>query len=589
MADFTKWGLDDADKAIADAVAAITRDGYDANKAFVEADDHWQEGKRWVGPQGTDATRATVLERVERQFTPRDAIGEVIDRVANALLKTEPAIDFVPVDLRPGAEPTEAQHNEAAAMVAKISDWWDGVQLWERARKAVKRSRWSGRGALRLWIAPGQLERAGDEDNQVLRLPAGLQFEDALQRLQLSAPAPDAAHVYTDPDTQRQVGVYLFERDKEKFAELWYVDGERTVLRVVSQSRGADGSEAEDVAEEYAVEMGGRLPIAEMAADLLITETVRRQQDRLNFFESLMVRVGESAGFPERYTTNAEKHGIWLTSAPTDEPALATKVFNGQTWYLHAVPRTLGSAITTDLIGIITDEKAGTRATPGVTFKEPTDPAYAIKASRHAYQTILEECNQAHILIAGDATASGVSRQEARADYEDDLSNTKTPLEGLIRVILEAVIAWAAAMSNDANAKTFLQRYRCSVDLHVNSGPITPEEMQQNNQNMKDGVLSQETAMSLNGVEDVAAELSRLHAQPESQLALRKEQIGIMQQLVLAGASWEAAAKVALVNDTELLAVFRELDAGRATEEARRVAEDEDVERALRGDQRTAA
>lgn len=588
MPNFTEWKLEDADGKIAEAKAAIGKEAFEANEAFVDEQDHWQGGGRWVGPVGTDETRTAVLEKVKRQFTPRDAIGEVLDRIANALLKTEPDVTFTPKELKDGEELSAQQQNEIAEMQAFVSEWWDRVRLWEKSRTTVKRSRWAGRGALRLWIAPGHLEASeSEEGTEVLRLPTGLKFNEALARLQLSAPSPASAMVYTDPDSQQKIGIYLYEVDvdgnKQRRAELWYVDGKKTILRVVKEA--GDG-EAEQESEQYELEIGGRLPIAEMEAELLITEPVRRQQDRLNFFESLLVRVGETAGFPERYTLNAEPHGIWLSTPPQEGPALDTKTDDkGRTWYLHEAPRTLGAAVTANLIGIVTggdgaDEK---RATPGVVFKDPTDPEYAIKASRHAYQTILESCHQAHILISGDATASGVSRVEARADYEDDLTNTKAPLEGLLREIIECAIAWAGFMSGGEYAR-FLDKYRCVVNLHVNSGPILPEEHEQINTDVEKGMLSQETGMALKGVEDVQAEIERMRARPESQLGLREKQVTLMQQLVLAGSTWEAAAKVALIEDEDLLAVFKQLDAAAAERDAREAAEDEEIDRALQED-----
>jgi hypothetical protein len=64
--------------------------------------------------------------------------------------------------------------------------------------------------------------------------------------------------------------------------------------------------------QEFPVKLGKRLPIAQMMADLLITDMVRRQQKSLNYFETVLTRVIETAGFPERYTTNAKPSGVWL-------------------------------------------------------------------------------------------------------------------------------------------------------------------------------------------------------------------------------------------------------------------------------------
>ena len=82
----------------------------------------------------------------------------------------------------------------------------------------------------------------------------------------------------------------------------------------------------------------GKPFLAELRAPVLITDPVRRQQARLNFFESTLVRVVETAGFAERYTLNAAPQGMWLKTPPTTAPALDTQVdANNVTWYLHPV------------------------------------------------------------------------------------------------------------------------------------------------------------------------------------------------------------------------------------------------------------
>jgi hypothetical protein len=67
------------------------------------------------------------------------------------------------------------------------------------------------------------------------------------------------------------------------------------------------------------------------------------------------------------------------------------------------------------------------------------------------------------------------------------------PLEGMLRDIIEVAIAWAELMSKDTRSndatktagvampgKSFLSQFRCVVNLHVNAGPITPDEKTSN-------------------------------------------------------------------------------------------------------------
>ncbi|HSW29283.1 MAG TPA: hypothetical protein VLH75_07275 [Longimicrobiales bacterium] len=591
MANFDEWTFEDAQEAIAGAIELDlgSGDAFSQNHAFVEEHDHWQDGDGWVGPNGGDdvEVQTAVLANVERQFTPRDAIGEVLNRMANALLRQEPDVAFVPLQDIPddaSEEVRAARDAEVAELRGFISTWWDRKKLWSKARLAAKRSRWSTRGALRTWIAPGDLIETDSPDDDAEQgagpsvdvLPQVGDFAEALAMVQLFAPAPDSCHVYTDEETQERVAIFLFEDEEEERqkAELWWVDAKgRTNVRIVSDGEGADAEDPIDV------DLGGRLPISEMEAELLITEPIRRQQMRLNFAESLMVRIAETAGFPERYTTNAEPGGIWLESAPSDGPALKTVVDKGRTWYLHPAPRTLGAAITTDLIGVVMKSGEGeTRATPGVVFKDPTDPEFAIKAARHGYRTILEECKQGHILQDGTQSASGIAYEQARADYEDDLNDVRRELEALVRDTIEVALAWADAMM--LQPKKYLERYRVSVTLKVKSGPVTTDEQKQNNENVKAGTMSTETAIARNGIEDVDAELERLRSSPEAVVALRIKQVAGVMDMAAEGVPLDLAAEIVGVTDPELLTKFKAAEKARAEPKAQAAAQDLETEEA---------
>lgn len=604
---FTDWELKDARDAISASIEEMvgSQAAFDTNAAFIEDHDHWQDGKGWVGPNGGGdlAVQTKVLAAVQRQFTPRDALNEILDRMANALLKREPDIDFIPLEPIPDPEIPDGADQETIdrlraeveqkreeqrlvtdAMKSAIAQWWDAKKLWPLARKVAKRSRWAGRGGLRTWIAPGNLEEVraeqvategaaesedGDEAREtaapsLVRLPTGLDFLDALMRVELSAPRPDATRVHVDQETQQKVGIFTYRDDDAAAdkAELWFVDGDKTVLRVVS-----DGGEGD---REFPVDLGKRLPIAEMEAELLVTEPARRLQNRLNFHESVLVRVGEVAGFPERYTLNAEPGGIWLDTPPAGSPPLQSQVINGKTWYLTPAPRTLGAAVTTELVGIRMKTGQGEeRATPGVVFKEPTDPDYAIKASEHAYYALLKQCKQGHLATQSTAEASGVAYEQSRADYEDDLEAVAGPLSGMLREIIEVAIAWGEAMSEkQASGASFLDRFRVSVTMHVCAGPITPAAQLQNNANVEAGTLSRASAMAASGIEDVQAELEKIMGDPAALVDLRSSQATAITTLVAEGMSWEDAGRFVGIDDPDLLRLLKQADDAAAEREA---------------------
>lgn len=576
---FSEWTVDDARKAIADTIdATVGTDAFETNKLYVEEGDHWQKGDGWVGPDGgvkDSAARAIVLAGVESQFTPVDVLTEVLDRCANGLMQREPDVSFEAIEpAEKGSDAEKAQIERAEAMRRSVARWWDKKKLWAKAREALKRSRWAGRGALRLWIPNGRLDGEGN----VAALPTNLEVDDALDLIELDAPLPDAVAIVVDPDTHERAAIVHYETvgedgAKQTVFELWYVEDEKTIVRVLDDS---------DNPEEFPpLELGGRLPVSEMEAPVLITGSVRKQQARLNFAESLLVRVAETGGFPERYTLNAAPHGIWLDALPVGTAPLDQKQFGDKTYYLHSLPRTLGSSITHDLTGIVThtdDEGRETIATPGVVFKDPTDPEYAIKSALHSRRTILQQCKQGHVAIDGTNEASGTAYQQARADFESDLHGVKGPLENLVRETIETGVAWAEMMGSE---KGFLDEYRCVVNLNVTSGPITPFEMEQNNGNVKAGTLSAESAMAANGVEDVQSELDRMRSEPDAVITLRTKQITAMQTMVSEGVTWQLAAKIVGVTDPELLKLYAQADKEAQAAKEQKDAQDDEIEDAL--------
>lgn len=544
MSHFTEWKLEDVQQEIDGPLTDVVgEDGLASNEAFVEDGDHWQDGDNWFGAGKDDAStwEASTKAKVERQFTPVDLIGEALDRVRDALLKNEPSIELAPVD-ETAEELTDEQARESDQILRELARWWDAKRLWPKLGEAVRRARWSTRGTLRMWVPPGRLNNGA--------LPTGLTFADALDILDITDPKPSEAAVIVDEETQERVAVFLFTDDANQAqAELWWAgnpDAERSETEGATYFRRLGGSSDEDAdaAVTFIPGTGGHLPIAQMEGSLLITDAVRRQQNRLNHFESLLNRSAETAGFPERYIVNAKPRGLWLTTPPSGAPALDEKDYKGTTYYLHESSLDLGAGITVNLEGIdMPDSDGGERvATPSVVFRDPTDPEYVIKSAQHAKNSLLRQVKQGHLINTSQAEASGTAYEQARADHENDLAGTRVELESMLREFLTAAIAWAGAMSSEAAG--ILDKWRLVVQLNVNSGPLTADQRSQTVSEWKDGLISRETALSKLGVDDVPAELDRLREEERAGLDLRSKQAEIITRLMVAIPELEPEAAV---------------------------------------------
>jgi hypothetical protein len=543
MTDFRDWLISDVRSVIEQAIdESVGSEGYAVNRDYIEEGDYWRDGKEWVGPGHNleAAVKTKVLASVEPQYTPVPVCGEVVGRVANTLTKREADVTFTP--LKPAEEGTTehaAQQKEIEEKLADLSEWWDRKRLWDKVRQAIQRSAYAGRGCLRAWVAPSALVRGADGR---LRLPTGLSFREALAKVEVSAPEPDAALLYENPDTLERCAVIAYQEETATkqnvtVAEIWWVEGDIAVMRKIRDN----GSEP----EVLRVPLSGFLPLAEMVGSVLITEPVRRQQRRLNFFESLLVRVAETGGFPERYTINAEANGVWLDYPPAGDANPETaEGRDGETLYLHTLPRTLGSSITTDLIGKSVLDKDGneTLMTPGVVFRDPTDPDFAIKAATHARGTILWTCKQGHLAGESTAEASGTAYEQARTDHVDDADARRASMEGMLRDFLSAVVRFGELMSAGPRAKSFLSQYRVSVVAYVSPGPASAAVLERNLKLRDAGVISSRTAMLRSGVEDVDAELATMEQDPMYQMRLKKERLTLLGLGINAGLGVYAAA-----------------------------------------------
>jgi hypothetical protein len=519
--------------------------------------DHFQNGDGWVGPVGgEDRERQSRTKTiVERQFTPVDVIGEVLDNLANALLQNKAQIALEPITPAPdGSDKEKAQQELAKKKLDIIMRWAEERKLWMKGRTVVKQSRWATWSTLRAWIPasaitptatgqtgdpegarPGAIRRAvtavrnavlpteepdRGEQQATIPLPQNLTLEDALSRIYLSAPGPDQGFVYVDPDTQRRVGIFLYADDRDEFAELcWVDDAGRTVFRTVSKKADAD---------QVDHDLGKRLTLNQMEAELLITPPVRMQQAQLNFASSILTRVMETAGFAERYVVDAMPFGELTDTPPTDVPAIKVKTDdNGKEWYIIPREPNIGAGVLTE-IRSLTDEDANgneTARTASVIFKEPTDPEYVIKAKKDARASVLSQCKQGHVVMDGEATTTGWSRVQARTTHIADVTNMRDPLVTLLRETLEAVLAYASLMSQEAT--DLLAEFRVVVQVHINVGPVSPEEQTAVLERLKAGAMSLPTALTLLQTDDVNAEIERIRSQPESQRATLKDQAEI--------------------------------------------------------------
>lgn len=503
---------------------------YDIAYRLCELRDHWQGGILWVGPRGNGVpgVEQEVLRRVAPLFVPDDAVGEGLSNVASGLLEREATLETVTLaetveaesgatDQNPVPPSARQQQDEdtpkdASGVMKELARWWDRVDFDNAIRTVVKRAQWAGHAVIRFRV-PEAKRIAGS-------LPANLDPADAFDIIEVDTPLPADAGIVTNLLDEREVAVVRTKKAEssgQASYELWSVEGDSTVLRIVGDQRAT-------AAVPYA--MHGRLPVVEMQTEPLITPPIIRQQALLNFMTSVLGRTVETSGFAERYTQNAEKEGVWTSEVPPTPP-LKTTVWQGTTYYLKAIPRTLGAGVAVDLVGLESEDpitKTKRWEMPGVTFKEPTDPSFVTNAMEKTRQRLFQQMKQRHLSGTVTAEASGEAYEQSRAQFESHLNHIRHPAEGLIRSALESLVALASLMAPGLGQ--FLDRYRLQATLHIDTGPLTAAE-QQNIIALRDArLISQVTAMSRARVEDAESEMEAILADPAvmAEVSLKQSQ-----------------------------------------------------------------
>lgn len=488
MAVFDAWTYEQLLAAIPDRTAGWLA----ANAAFYHGD-HWQNGEAWTGPRlaTTHPLYSETWLAIQQAFVSSNKVREIVRRESQSAVGDEPAWSLTPRrGLAQDEQPTAAEQALIDEAEAIFQGWWDARRAHRFLKEAITTAAWAKRGLLRLFVPPGRLV-----DGLLPTVP----IEAAADYLYLHCPEPQQAAVAIDANTQAEIGIYQYQYretvggETVERMELCYRQdgGMLTLLRVTDAS-------GRDVQEPAALDLGGRLMLHEIRRPGLITEQMRSLQKSLNKTLTMMDRNGTQGGFLERIVTNAQLPG--RMEPDPDHPGLERFV---------AEPMHLGPGTTNFLAGVVLTDANGNQsiATPGVHYRDPVSPATFIETKNALYRAMLEECQQLHVLMATDATASGESRKQARAEFEQAVALPASLAEDALRWLIETLLTLTALFAGQPGRYAGL---RANVSARVDLGPVTAEEIKANTEQVTAELLSPETAMSRNGVRDVPAEQARI-------------------------------------------------------------------------------
>lgn len=475
--------------------------------------DHWQDGLGWIGAAptlGTTGYRQT-LKQIEEAFVSENVIGEVIDRHVAGVLGREPLWGFIPQEMvalstrarrlrfakrtnlttRPPV-PTEIDKDAQEADDA-LTLWWNERRTRDQLKQALRLALAESSALIRFFIPVGLKDKKG-------AIPSQTDLASALDFVHLQVVTADKGGVFRDDETEQEFSIYLFERDGKTFAEVSFVNEQGLTQIEILSDKGNQGP--------FTYDLQGRLTMYEFRRQPLITEQVKSNQRSLNLALTMMMRNVNMAGSLERTIMNAErpkkKIKLYDESSPTKyrEETVDGEYFEG-------------AGATMFLTGMLVRNDAGEviqRANPNISFREPVSVETFTETRDQFYASILGQCQQKHAMISGDSTVSGRSREQARGEYEGSLKDSADVTDDCGRWMLEVPLRLGAQLCNQA--KKFA-KLRCDFTSIIETGPVDPEERDANRADVQAKLMSPETAMSRNGIDDTDAELQRINEQPE--------------------------------------------------------------------------
>jgi hypothetical protein len=450
--------------------------------------DPWQEGWGYIGqkPPVEMTGRDLIIADLREGFVSENVIFEVTDSHVGGALGTEPMWDFAQ-----GEKRLRRDKADTFNLGETLTAHWDERQTLQIFTDAAAGLVLEGASVLRLYFPNGLLK-----DNVIPNVP---DIADALTYLYSEVQTADVAGVFTNPETKKKIGVYLFEEGeatKVRKADICYLNEEgKTVLR-----RLTDGKEESEDFGPY--DLGGHLFIHELKRPALITAAILSAQKAVNLAHTMMMRNVNLAGNRTRDVVNAQP-------PKKKEPATTEAAKRAQAREAGAYKSTPGYV--NWLFGLPIYNEQGTKiigyTNPNVSVTEPVDVTTFRDTRDHFYAVILGQSFMRHVLISGDATASGRSREQARKEYERSLTKTAVVLNAAGRWQLEVELRMAAELSGKtAEVRDLRAVFECNVE----KVPVSAEERQENRADVDAGLMAPETAMRRNGVEDTGKEVQKV-------------------------------------------------------------------------------
>lgn len=498
-------------KLVTDAVNAnAPTDTAAQARAFYDGD-HWQDGDGWIGarPPVGSAQANTAMALIQAAFVSENVIKEVVERHKSGILGREPRWSFVPTRaLQQDEKPNPSEQERIDEIEAALTLWWDKRQPHKVLQDALVTVLLGSRAPIRVFV-PADL-RAPDSTIQAADI------NEALNMVFVDTPDPLAAATLIDNNSRDEIGAYLYTLYPESsfigvtpsgagvnVAELSYLnDDGSTALRIIDSNSVVEEANPPLVLNRHITQR-------DLVREPMISAQIMQLQKAINLTLTQMLRNVNLAGSLERIMVNLMPPGQTVDAA--GKPWI-NNVSTGQKTFIPAnMP--IGAGMSAFLTGQEIRDKDNNvtgYANGSINYHDPAPVETFVNTRDLLYASMLGQVAQIHALISKDATASGDSRQQARAEFESSLFDSSAPLSDIGRWLLETVAALGAIFARQPDRYVDL---RCEFQPIPDTGPLTSDERAEIVNEFTKGIFSHETTLSRLDSDDVDAELSRIDSE----------------------------------------------------------------------------
>jgi hypothetical protein len=192
---------------------------------------------------------------------------------------------------------------------------------------------------------------------------------------------------------------YHYSENGKSFIERQFLQQNLTIFQTISEG---------EIVQEFSLDLGGGFTIVEINLPTLVSESVKQNQNGINFALTLLPHNLTYSGWIQESILNAQPPGSWSYDNAGREvftPSGTLPTGAGVTRFIQGLP--------------LYDERQNIvgYTQPSLQNQQPIDPKTFLETFRAFSLAIYEQCHQSFV-IGADLPLSGISREQARKDFE---------------------------------------------------------------------------------------------------------------------------------------------------------------------------